>query len=483
MLIAIFVTVPVIVYDQFRSADQDKKAFLMDGARQQGRMIAEILRPRLGKVTPELASELTTALVTLGGAAVKAKLLFRPRNAAEPDNFFYVASFPAVTTEYLERERMDLIERGVLAKVRATCATADPIAERYVNPSGQEEVLTSLTPIETAAGCWVVITSHASADILDSSIGQPYWMTPEIRTAAAIYLLMALFAILLYLGAWQSVRRFRRLAQAIRTGRRDGSSFTEFNRVPELAGIAREFDRLVDKLHDSANQMRFAAEENAHAFKTPIAVISQSLEPLKRMVATDAGVDRAVARIERSVDRLDALVTAARQMEEMTAELLDPTLRRIELLEPLKRIIQAYGAARRPRGPNIVLKASATPAVNAGDDVLETVIENLLDNAISYSPPGGEVTLSLDAEGSDAVITVEDQGPGVADDKLGRIFERYYSERDHDGDERTAADNNVDHFGIGLWIVRRNIEAIGGNVAAENKPAGGLRVRVRLPRV
>lgn len=482
VLIAIFVTVPVIVYDQLRSADEDQKALLMSGARQQGRMMAEILRPRLGKVTPELASELTAALGSLEGLAIKAKLLYRPRNAARSDNFFYVASFPAVTTEYLERERMELVERGVLVRVRATCATADPIAERYVNPSGKEEILTSLTPIETAAGCWVVITSHASANFLSSSIGRPYWMTPEIQTAAGIYLVMALFAILLYLDAWRSVRLFRRLARGIRAGRRGGSSFAEFNRVPELAGIAREFDRLVEKLHDSADQMRYAAEENAHAFKTPIAVISQSVEPLKRAATEDAGLNRAVGRIEQSVEKLDALVTAARRMEEMTAELVDPPLRRIELLEPMKRIVQAYGAARRGTGPSVVLKASATPTVNANEDLLETVVENLLDNAIGFSPSDGEVALSLDAEGPDAVITVEDQGPGVPDDKLEQIFERYYSERGVTGDESTS-DVGEAHFGIGLWIVRRNVEAIGGSVAAENGPGGGLRIRLRLPSV
>ena len=481
VLIVIFVTVPIIVYDQLLAADGDNKLLLMDSARQQGRMVAEILRPRLGQVTPEMVAELTAALGSLDGAAVKVKLLYRPSNAAKPDGFFYVASIPPVTTEYLERERTDLIERGVLAKVRATCATADPIAERYVNPSGREEVLTSLTPIDTAAGCWVVITSHASADFLSSSIGRPYWMTPEILGASTIYLLMALFATLLYLDAWHSVRTFRGLAHGIRTGRRGETSFADFNRVPELAGAAREFDRLIEKLHNSADQMRYAAEENAHAFKTPIAVIAQSLEPLKRGAAADAGVGRAVDRIERSVERLDALVTAARQMEEMTAELLDQPLQRVELLEPMKRIVQAYGVAQGDAGPDIVLTASATPAVNAGEDLLETVIENLLDNAISFSPPGGEVTLALDAEGSDALITVDDEGPGVAEEKLEQIFERYYSERDETAE--LGSGDGHEHFGIGLWIVRRNVESIGGRITAENRPRGGLRLRLRIPAV
>lgn len=481
VLIVIFVTVPIIVYDQLRAADEDNKLLLMEGARQQGRMVAEILRPRLGQVTPKLVSELTAALGSLDGAAVKVKLLYRPSDATKPFGFYYVASIPAVTTEYLKRERSELIERGVLAKVRATCATADPIAERYINPSGRLEVLTSLTPIETPSGCWVVITSHSSADFVSSSIGRPYWMTPEILGASTIYLLMALFATLLYLDAWHSVRMFRGLAHGIRTGRRGETSFADFNRVPELAGVAHEFDRLIEKLHNSADQMRYAAEENAHAFKTPIAVISQSIEPLKRGAEDNPGVGRAVGRIERSVERLDALVTAARQMEEMTAELLDQPLQKVELLEPMKRIVQAYGVAQGESGPEIVLTASATPTVNAGEDLLETVIENLLDNAIGFSPPGGKVTLSLDQDGSDALITVDDQGSGVAEEKLEQIFERYYSERDET--TRTGGGDSHEHFGIGLWIVRRNVESIGGRITAENSAQGGLRVRVRIPAI
>ena len=90
ILIVIFVTVPVIVYQQLRAADEDQRALLLDGARQQGRMMAEILRPRLGRMTPKLGSELTEALGSLEGVAIKVKLLFRPRNAAAADNFFYV---------------------------------------------------------------------------------------------------------------------------------------------------------------------------------------------------------------------------------------------------------------------------------------------------------------------------------------------------------------------------------------------------------
>ena len=109
-----------------------------------------------------------------------------------------------------------------------------------------------------------------------------------------------------------------------------------------------------------------------------------------------------------------------------------------------------------------------------GDDMLEVVAENILDNAIGFSSPGGAITVSLRRNGQIAEFVVEDEGPGVAAENLERIFERYYSQR-----PRTA-DEEDDHFGIGLWIVRRNVEAMGGTVAASPRESGGLRIAVQL---
>ena len=84
------------------------------------------------------------------------------------------------------------------------------MSERYVNPAGREEVLTSLTPVNTDRGCWVVITSHSTAAYLGSSLGRSYWETPEVQTAAAIYVLMAVLVVSLFADAWTGLRRFAR---------------------------------------------------------------------------------------------------------------------------------------------------------------------------------------------------------------------------------------------------------------------------------
>jgi len=97
--------------------------------------------------------------------------------------------------------------------------------------------------------------------------------------------------------------------------------------------------------------------------------------------------------------------------------------------------------------------------------LFETIIDNLLENATSFAPEGSKIAVALRADKNNAVLSVTDQGPGVPETDLERIFERYFSRRDEDA--RTGT-----NFGIGLWIVRRNAEAVGGTVRARrNAPS------------
>ena len=85
--------------------------------------------------------------------------------------------------------------------------------------------------------------------------------------------------------------------------------------------------------------------------------------------------------------------------------------------------------------------------------------------------------MHLTRDGRFAHLTVSDQGPGVPAEQLERIFDRYYSERRAD----TSGEASPSYFGIGLWIARRNVEAMGGTIRAENSTPHGMAVHVRLP--
>lgn len=480
LLLFVFLAMPAALYIEFQKADAQQQALLLESLREQGRLIAENLKPLLQQQDPLPLAALPEAVARLATPQTGVKVLFLPRDESGVEGFFFVAAEPPVPPATLEEERQRLIERGVLDKLVETCEGNAPIAVRHRSPEGQEELLTSISPVTTASGCWVVVTAHASGAFLGTSIGQPYWKTWEVQLAAIIYVGIALLTIGIFFGIWRNLMRFRNHARGISVGKAPAEGFTSANRVPELSVVAEELDRMTRSLQESADDIRRASEDNAHAFKTPIAITRQSLEPLRRIVPEDNHRGRrALEVIEKSLDRLDHLVSSSRQLDETVAELLDPPRELVDLSRLASRLLSSYQESAVSRNLRIRADLQQGVTVRASEDLLETVLENVIDNAISVSQAGGDIQVDLKIYGRQAVLSVRDRGPGVPAQHLERIFERYVSLRDEDGGEQPAGASQ--HRGIGLWIVRRNLEAVGGGVRAENAPGGGLRVIVRLP--
>ncbi|WP_090018228.1 sensor histidine kinase [Limimonas halophila] len=483
VVVAVFVAVPLLLYQQFHAADQERRQLLLESLENQGRIVGESLRPSLQDYDGETLQGIADRLQRMAGThGLKIKLLLRPDDNGSGDGFYYIASAPRVSTGYLKKERAELADTGVLRDVQSTCGGNRPLDVAYTNPAGKSEVLTSITPVRTEAGCWAVITSYGAGAPVAEALEQPYWQTPEVRIALAIYVVMAVLVLALMTGVYRSLRRFVHAARRIRRGglAEGGPRFQAINRVPELDGVAAEFDRMVTTLNNAAHAMRRAAEDNTHAFKTPIATIAQAVEPLKRSVGDDQPrARRAVDLIERSVTRLDTLVAASRKLDEATAELMEAPRERIDLAALVTRLTDAYAETAADHGMHVERELQHGIHVAGSADMLESVLENLLDNGMDFSPRGGTLHVRLTGERRTAEISVADEGPGVDADRREQIFDRYVSTR-VDADAEAAGDH---HFGIGLWLVRRNVEALGGSVHAEANDPHGLKIRIRIPRV
>jgi two-component system sensor histidine kinase ChvG len=362
-----------------------------------------------------------------------------------------------------------------------------PFSLIYHRPTGGAEIVTAVTPLSTAAGCWAVIASFSADAYPSAHLGQPYWATPPVIIAALIYLAMAVITFATLLSVHRGLRRFADRARRIREQGPDAGSFAGPKGLPELAEVAAEFDRMVDALYRSAADIRRTAEDNAHAFKTPIAVIRQSIEPLRRVLPTDnQRAQRAIGVVEHSLDRLDGLVASARSLDEATADLIAEPRVPVNLGGVVGRLIQIQSPILASRDVTIILAshdltltADLLPGlfVLGTEEMIETVVENLIDNAVSFSSRGSEILVHLTRDGAFAHLAVCDQGPGVPAGQLDRIFDRYYSERRAE----TTSESPSSYFGIGLWIARRNVEAMGGTIEAENRSPRGLAVQVRLP--
>jgi two-component system sensor histidine kinase ChvG len=485
IIVVIFFTVPALLYWQFKVADDDRRALHLKLVEEQGSLIAQSLEPIVENFDGKAISALNSTVSQLNIRDLRIKLLFRPQGRVGSDKFFYVAAAPVVPTDYLDEEREGLLATGVLETLRESCDYREALTTRYTNPAGQIEVLTSITPINSSSGCWAVITSRSTAELLGASIGAPYWMRNEIRFAAAIYVLMAILILVVFGQIWQSLRRFAGISRSIRTQDKRRESFARLNRIPELNSVAEEFDRLVGALRDSAKAIRDAAEENAHAMKTPIGTIRQSIEPLKRSTrADDARARRAIEMLEASVTRLDTLVSVARRLAEIRAKAIYAPQELVDLSTLIERMAEDYQESARERQIRISPEVQENIDVWGNADLLETAVENVLENAISFSPAGGVVTVSLRKCDGRAELLVRDQGPGLPSHLMGKVFDRYFSFRPNDAgtaDRVEPAEGDESHLGIGMFIVRRNIETLDGSVAVANRESGGLEVRLTLP--
>lgn len=480
----VFLAVPVVLYRLFEAADDDKRKLLLDSVYERGRLVMEVLRHRLETGGTNALPEIADQLQVLGAPDTVLRLFFRPDGSQQPEatGFFYVAAAPARPLEELAREQAEMQRLGIFGRLDAACREGVPQSARHQLGAAHEEVVISVTPLRAPGGCWTLVTAFSTAAFRESSIGRPYWETPEIRLSAFIYLAMFLVMATVLWSVWRGLKRLSARARLIRERgavARDarGRGFADLGGPREVTEVAEELDRLVKTLENSAHTLREIAHENAHAFKTPVAVIRQAVEPIKRR-AEEPRLKRAVEMIELSLEKLDELIASAWRVDELMADLMNPPQQRVDLSGLMDRLGRDYATLAQGRRVSVVTVVEPEIEVRGSLDLLEAIIENLVDNAVSFTPSGGRVQLQLASDRGAAVMTIADNGPGVPEDRLTRMFDRYFTTR-----SQGHKSSEGGHLGLGLWIVKRNVDALGGTIVARNRSEGGLKIIVRLPRL
>jgi len=184
---------------------------------------------------------------------------------------------------------------------------------------------------------------------------------------------------------------------------------------------------------------------------------------------------RLLGIVRGDVKRIDRLITDISDASRLDAELSREAKEPVALSRLLATIIEIYRMTERDPQVAFVLQDELPPGaiVRGRDERLGQVFRNLIDNAISFSPENGAVTVTARKHDIVARVTVEDDGPGIPPGNLESIFERFYTERPGESFGRNS--------GLGLSIARQIIEGAGGRIYAENRDAGGARLIVELP--
>lgn len=471
-----------MLYDRFEGADRQMRDLVVRAVQDRSKLIGYALTPVLRDAEPGAGASLSAELAKFSSDGTVLKLMVQPAGPPGQSQsnvgFYFVASAPAIRADEVAPELDELAHRGILKRLGEACMWEASDEIRYRRPTGSDELLTSIIPIKTAKGCWVLTSTHTTSEFLNTSIGRPYWETRAVRVAAGIYVVLAILATLTAISIYVSLRRFRDVAAEIRRGRIGDYAFSQRNIVPELSSVARDFDRLVLDLKHLSQQIRQSAEDNAHAFKTPLAAIQSSLSPVRRAVPADEPrARRALEIIDSSLVRLLGLVNAAQRLDNSTADLIEAPRVAANLTKLVGEATLNVREIMASRDIRLASQLDDGVIVRAGKGMLEMVLQNILENAISFSPRGSTITVTLNKRRETVELRIEDEGPGIAAERIEYIFERYFSSR-----PRQQAGAQQPHSGLGLWIVRRNVEALGGQVSAANRAGGGLAIAVVLPR-
>jgi two-component system sensor histidine kinase ChvG len=476
-LLVALILLPVLLYSIFGTIESERRGLLVTAVRDAGTAIAAGLAPELQAVEPAGFDGLDSRLARFADPRRRITLLFHPAGAAANEQFFLVASVPPVSVEQLGRERELLVSLGVLNELAHSCAGGAQLAERVPAENGGAAVITSITGVAGAAGCWAIVIVINSSREIAGMTDRPVGISRQLKIAGLVYAILAGLILAIFVSVWANLRRFRK--QALAAGA-DGR-FLDVTDVPEMVPVARAIDAMVHRLRDTAEMLRQAAEDNAHAFKGPIATIRQAVELLQEAQPHSEPLRMALPAVQAALDRLDGLIRSIRHLDTATADLLEISRSRLDLSVLLHELIVDCRAMQLARGVAIVESLAQDVGVLGEADAIESIFENLLDNALGFSPPDGTVSVTLRVTDETAVVDIEDEGPGVPPAALGRIFERYYSDRRAMPRSEVLSTGEPGHFGIGLWIARQNVRALGGEIMAANQVPQGLSVCVSLP--
>ncbi|MHB8283402.1 MAG: stimulus-sensing domain-containing protein [Caulobacteraceae bacterium] len=289
----------------------------------------------------------------------------------------------------------------------------------------------------------------------------------------------------------EPVRRLARAADRVRLSRAREISLPDISaRQDEVGDLARALESMTSTMSARMDAIERFAADVSHEIKNPLTSMRSALETLDMTAPGSPAREKLAAILKQDVRRLDRLITDIANASRMDAELSRDQPKAVDLGRFLSDIVSLYPSreAAEDVGVQVVAPKGEPLLVRGREGPLGQVFRNLIDNARSFSPPGGDVRVVLRRERTDTdrlvAVTVEDDGPGLPPENLESVFQRFYTNRPKGHAPGGSAFGG--HSGLGLSIVQQIVEAHGGRVHAENRTDAsgavlGARFVVTLP--
>ncbi|HKM86970.1 MAG TPA: sensor histidine kinase [Xanthobacteraceae bacterium] len=329
-----------------------------------------------------------------------------------------------------------------------------------------------------------LMLSTQGADIDDMVEAERLAILKVFLVAAAVTVTLS---ILLAGTIAEPVRRLADAAESVRRRIRSRVEIPDFTRrrdeIGHLSGAIRD---MTNALYSRIEAIESFAADVAHELKNPLTSLRSAVETLP-VAKTDESRARLLAIIQHDVKRLDRLISDISDASRLDADLQRQETAPVDLAKLLSTLVAVANEVKRDDGVKVTLRFEGGGArafqVPGYDSRLGQVVDNLIENARSFSPPGRAVRITCRRLKSNVEICVDDDGPGVRPDAVEKVFERFYTDRPHQGFGQNS--------GLGLSISKQIVEAHGGAIWVENRISTlgadrtptvlGARFIVRLP--
>jgi two-component system sensor histidine kinase ChvG len=354
--------------------------------------------------------------------------------------------------------------RAALAGEVARALRGQHVAVRRRSEDGDRVVSVSI-PIQHVQAVLGVLTLEAN-DVDEIIARERMALIPFILIAMAVTLSSSLLLTRLIA---QPVRRLARAADRVRLAGARAISLPDLaRRDDELGDLTRSLEDMTQSLSERMDAIESFAADVAHEIKNPLTSLRSAVETLD-LVTDPVARERLLRILKNDVQRLDRLVTDISNASRLDAELSRDAPRTVDLERLIADIVGLYQATAKPGDVGVTFHrpGGIEPVTVMGrEGSLGQVFRNLIDNARSFSPPGGEVVVALARAPGRVIATVSDSGPGIPAENLETVFERFYTSR-----PKGAAFGG--NSGLGLSIARQIVEAHGGTLRAQNRVVDG----------
>jgi two-component system sensor histidine kinase CpxA len=283
-------------------------------------------------------------------------------------------------------------------------------------------------------------------------------------------LILLTLAALCWPMAYHIYSPMRSLARTFdRFGHGDLSIRESSRRRDEIGDLARSFDRMADRIETLLTAERRLLQDVSHELRSPLARLSFA----SALLNTEPDRAKAKARIDKEVGRLTTLVGSLLEMTRAEGDPASRTRREIRFDQLVRDVASDCAVEAAAQSCDLSVDIHGEVTVSADEELLRRAVENVLRNAIRYSPAGEAIDVRMESAPDKAIVRIRDRGPGVPDDQLSQIFEPFFRV----DDSRTHATGGV---GLGLAIATRAIRLHNGKIEAKNVEPG-LLVTIEIP--